>query len=324
MSLVWYVHHQGHGHRSRALAIARHLEEPVVALSSLPAPDGWPGEWIELPADDDGPIDRPDAGGVLHWAPLNHRGHRHRMLRIADALADARAAVVDTSVEVTLLARLLGVPTAVIALRGDRTDPPHLAAFGAATRIVAPWTRRATERWWPAEWLTRTTFTGAISRFDGLDRVRPRRERRVVLVSGNGGTSITGADVAAARAVTPGWDWLVRTPDKPSADLWADLCTASVVVTLAGDSTVAEVAAARAPAVVIADERPFGEQHATVNALARLGCAVALHAWPDAAAWPGLLERAACQDPRAWDAWTHGDGARRAAHVLHTLAREAR
>jgi len=50
----YYVHHVGHGHRHRALTVARALDEPVTGLSSLPPPPGWPGPWLQLDRDDSG------------------------------------------------------------------------------------------------------------------------------------------------------------------------------------------------------------------------------------------------------------------------------
>ncbi|MGI4896412.1 MAG: hypothetical protein ACRYF3_14995, partial [Janthinobacterium lividum] len=77
----YYVHHQGSGHRQRALAISRHLATPVTGLSSLPAPVGWPGDWVVLDRDDAPPLDEVSAtaGGRLHWVPVGHRGLRSRM-----------------------------------------------------------------------------------------------------------------------------------------------------------------------------------------------------------------------------------------------------
>lgn len=322
----YYVHHHGRGHRTRAAEIARRLDTPVVGFGSLAAPGGWPGAWVELPRDDAAaPLD-PTAGGVLHWAPLDQPGHRERFGAIAARLADDLAAmVVDTSAEVTLLARLFGVRTVVLAMRGERTDRPHLAAYDAATRIVAPW-RSATgaEPGWPQRWGEKATFVGAISRFDG--RCPPaveHRGRRALLVWGGGGTDATPADIEAARAATADWEWIVRTPDDPSPDLWRELAEADVVITHGGANAVAEVAAARRPAVVIAQERPFGEQRATVRALRPLGCCTALDAWPPARTWPTLLADAAALDGTAWDRWSTGDGAAQAARVIEHVAGEA-
>ena len=115
----FYVHHHGWGHRTRAVRIARLLDDDVVGLGSLPEPASWPGRWVALPPDGAAAPAEPTAGGVLHWAPLDHRGHRERLGGLAAFLAAGPAAmVVDTSAEVALLARLMGVRTAVVTPRG--------------------------------------------------------------------------------------------------------------------------------------------------------------------------------------------------------------
>ena len=98
-------------------------------------------------------------------------------------------------------------------------------------------------------------------------------------------------------------------PGSPSPDLWSDLAAADVVVTHGGQNAVAEVAAARRPAVVVAQPRPFDEQVATAGAVDRLGAAVGLAAWPHAAAWPGLLEQALDRGGEGWRQWSTGHGA---------------
>ncbi|MET0861992.1 MAG: hypothetical protein ABW091_13305, partial [Microbacterium sp.] len=77
----------------------------------------------------------PTAGGLLHWAPLGHRGHRGRMSAIVASLAETPvdAFVVDVSVEVALLVRLLGFRVVLIAQPGTRDDSVHHLAFQAAT-----------------------------------------------------------------------------------------------------------------------------------------------------------------------------------------------
>lgn len=125
------------------------------------------------------------------------------------------------------------------------------------------------------------------------------------------------AAVATSDSATPGWDWLVRDPVRaPARDLWADLGAADVVVTHAGQNAVAEVAAARRPAVVVAQPRPYGEQAATVDALNRLGTAVGLQSWPAPGAWPALLEQAVALGGDRWEQWSTGRGAQQAAAQL--------
>ncbi len=85
MVIGWYVHHHGHGHVARFLAVQPHLRTPVVVFSSMrrPAALAPEVEWVELPTDADGFEDRdgvlrdprdadPTVRGHLHWAPHGH------------------------------------------------------------------------------------------------------------------------------------------------------------------------------------------------------------------------------------------------------------
>lgn len=324
----YYVHHQGRGHLSRLQAVAAHLRTPVVGLSSLPRPAGWHGEWVRL-APDDGPTvsaaDDVTAGGVLHWAPRHHPGLGDRVATITSWIARERpsAVVVDVSVEVALLARLCGVPVVVVTLPGARTDRPHVAAYDAADALLAPWPARAHTRDWPASWTSKAWCVGGLSRFDGRPRPLSAPEpggRRVLLLWGAGGRDVDAASVVAARRATPGWTWTERSPTRPSPDLWAELCAADVVVTHGGQNAVADVAAARAPAVVIAQRRPFEEQAATAGALSRLGIADGHIAWPSADRWAGILDAAHRRGGQGWSRWSTGHGAQQAASHLDALA----
>ncbi len=327
----WYAHHHGQGHRARMLAVAPHLHHEVVGLSSLPEPDGWGGRWIELAHDDvptvtDVGAAGVEAGGVLHWAPRHHRGLASRMAALAAWAAQEQPAlvVVDVSVEVALLLRLCGVPVVVTAMPGDRTDRPHRSAHDLADGLLAPWPAGAHSQAWPTSWTDKVWAVGAISRFDGLPR--PARvgaahdAPRVLVLWGGGGRDVDDSEVCAARAATPGWLWTERSPQQPSPDLWFELCTADVVVTHAGQNAVADVAAARAPAVVIAQHRPHGEQEATVEALNRLEVAEGLGTWPPAQDWPALLDRARRRGGDGWRRWSTGRGALDAAARLEALA----
>lgn len=326
----YYAHHHGSGHVTRLQTIAAHLNEPVTGLSSRAAPLGWSGPWVRLERDD---LDRfpavvgsdPTARGVLHWAPLHHRGLSARMAAIAEWVDRERPSLVvaDVSVEVALLARLCGVPVVVLAMPGDRRDRPHQTAYDLADALLVPWPRAALGSPWPDRWLAKAWWVGAFSRFDGMP-CPPRSERRgdrtVLLLWGAGGKDAGPEDIAAARASTPGWTWVERGPDSPSPDLWRELGEADVVVTHAGQNAVAEVAAAGRPAVVVAQTRPFGEQQATARAVDELAAAVGLSSWPPAGAWPDLLERAVARGGEGWRRWSTGHGAVDAASHLDLLA----
>ncbi len=323
----YYVHHQGAGHLRRMESITARSQQDVTVLSSLPRPASHRGDWVHLAPDDQDPSPRDvTAGGTLHWAPRHDPGLARRSAQILAWLAEARPAlvVVDVSVEVALLVRLAGVPVVVAAMRGDRTDRPHATAYDLADVLVAPWPAESPEPW-PRHWLDKTVHLGGLSRFDGWTRPasRPTGVRpRALLLWGDGGAGQDAAELARMRAATPDWEWELAHPGRrlESEAVWQALCAADVVVTHGGQSAVAEVAAARAPAVVVADPRPFREQHHTVRAVRDAGIAVGVDAWPEASRWPGLLREAVQLGGEGWSRWSYGDGAARAARFLDDLA----
>jgi len=284
----YYVHHQGDGHVTRAAAIARALDdEPITGLSSRARPDDWPGAWVQLARDDDpepGPLDDPTAGGALHWAPRGHAGLRERMAQLAAWVAThaPRLMVVDVSVEVTALVRAMGVPTVVMGLPGVREDAAHQLGYRLADAIIAPWPDWANVLVGGEPWRAKTHAVGAISRFDGRIPSRGMGGRRVLVLSGRGGTELTLDQLAAAQAETPGWEWTVLGPPgrRWLADPWPLLCGTDVVVTHAGQNAIADVATARRPAVIVPQPRPHDEQATTAAALAATGLAVVCRAWP--------------------------------------------
>ncbi|MFD3327499.1 glycosyltransferase [Streptomyces sp. NPDC058701] len=327
----YYVHHQGRGHLHRAECIAAHVQDPVTILSSLPKPASWSGGWVSLPPDAAAdPVD-PTARGRLHWVPAHHPEHRERMGAVAEWIRCEGPAlfVSDVSVEAATLARLMGTPVVVAAMRGDRGDEAHRLAYDLADALIAPWPQSLPEPDWPAHWHAKTLHTGSISRYDGRD-VRVRgvadrlQEKEVVVMLGAGGADLATGQIQAAARATPDWSWTVLGgPHSPWVDdPWPVLCRASVIVTHAGQNAVAECAAARVPTIVIPQDRPHGEQHATARALRAAGLATVRASWPPPHAWTDLLETAAASQDR-WTCWSTGDGARRAGRLLTELARRA-
>jgi hypothetical protein len=333
----YYAHHLGSGHVHRAGVIASAVASPLVGFSTLAPPAGWPGRWIHLP-DDSGdftpsPSDDVTAGGTLHWVPLGHAGLRERMGLIGAELArgDVGVLVSDVSVEVAVLARLHGIPVVVMAQPGDRTDRPHQLCYDLAERLLAPWPAEVPSTW-PRRWLDKTVHVGALSRFDDRTPEKPPGARRVLVLWGSGGLDVGPDDLRAAAAATPGWRWDVVGQQPPGTgeppnlswhgwvdDVWSRLAGADVVVTHGGQNALAEVAAARRPAVVLPQSRPHGEQHASGDMLRHLGVGTVVPTWPEPDAWPGLLERAR-DGGGEWERWSSGKGAQQAAAVLDALA----
>jgi hypothetical protein len=317
----YYVHHVGRGHLHRAQALAGELEahgEQVTGLSSLGRPAGWPGEWILLPRDDEGPgasARDVTANGRLHWAPLRDEGLRARMAAVSAwiGLAHPDLMVVDVSVELVLLSRLHGVPTLAVVLPGRRDDPAHTLGFEAADALVSFWPADVTgmTHGLSATALERLVPVGAMSRHpvrsEALPVCRSVGRRRVVVLLGAGGHDIRSADVERARRMTPEWDWTVLdgSPGTWVADTSAVLAAADVVVTHAGQNAIAETASARRPAVVIPQSRPHDEQQVTGSVLGTGWPAVVCATWP-ATGWPDLLDRVAALDGQEWSRWCDG------------------
>jgi hypothetical protein len=323
----YYVHHQGAGHLRRMEAISAHSTQPVTVLSSLERPASFRGDWVHLAPDDTDPRPRDvTAGGTLHWVPRRDRGLATRSAQVVAWVAETRPdlVVVDVSVEIALLVRLAGVPVVVAAMRGDRSDRPHATAYDLADALLAPWPEEAPARW-PQRWLDKTWHVGALSRFDGWPRpshLTSGDRLTALLLWGEGGAGRGTDDLERMRAATPEWHWELAHPGGRLGpeQVWQALCSADVVVTHGGQNAVAEVAAARAPAVVVADPRPFDEQHHTVRAVRDAGLAVGLDAWPSPELWPELLREALALGGQGWRRWSYGDGAARAARFLDLLA----
>lgn len=326
----YYIHHVGAGHLQQARCIAAELSGDVTGLSSLARPAGWPGDWVRLPRDDAAAYAvRPTASGQLHWAPLHDTGLRGRMAAIAAWISQAAPSVmmVDVSVEVSVLARLMGVPVVTMVLPGSRSDQPHRLGYALAEMLIAPWLPSMSALLLDDADLAsgKMRHVGAFSRFDGR-RPEPGSGARggtptVLVLYGRGGSGIAEHDIRVAAAATPGWSWVVLGSGAGcwQDDPWTALCRADVVVTHGGQNAVAEVAAARKPAVIIPQSRPHGEQMATARALESAGLAVIAGSWPAATDWPSVLRAAARRGGDRWESWSSGTGARRAARLIESV-----
>lgn len=320
----FYAHHHGAGHLTRCRAVARALapRHEAVILSSHPEAD------VVLPMDAPADPAGATAHGALHWAPQGHDGYTERMTVIAAWVREHRPAAfhVDLSAEVTALVRLLGVPTSIQALPGVRDDLPHELSHRMADRILAAW-----PDWVPLPGhlvpaAERVRRVGGITRFE--DRELPaRRGRDAVILLGRGGHDASAdywREVAGIVGGRLSGHCRLLGLDEWVEDPFEALASAAVVVTAAGQNSIADVAAAGAPAVVLPQRRPFREQEATARILADAGLAVVPEApgLPEPRAWPELIERALQLGPgeQRRRLWQVDGAALRAAEVLGQLA----
>ncbi|SFL99058.1 glycosyltransferase [Methylorubrum salsuginis] len=339
----YYVHHQGAGHWQRAVALAgalRELGRPCTLMGTFSEIDtsAAPGPVLDLPDDRmtgafdgrDGTASRPEA---FHYAPLNHPGLRARMSRIAAWAAETDPAllIVDVSCEVALFARLLSVPSLVVRLSGTRTDTPHLEAFRAASRLLAPFPQ-ALDGGDVPDWVrAKTIFSGLL----GAEPVPAQPEDgRIVVVFGRGGEGGDHARLCEAAAAMPERDWHVLGPVTGSGqrprnlhlhgwvgDVRPHLAPASLVVGGAGDGLVTAVAAQGKRFLCLPEPRAYGEQEAKAEGLARLGAALVHPGLPEAGAWPALIAQGLALDPARIRALAEPDALPRTAAAIDALCR---
>ncbi|MFF3225606.1 glycosyltransferase [Nocardia suismassiliense] len=323
----YYIHHHGAGHLIRAQSICTELDTPVTALTSLPIEDDPAFDRVvALPADNTASTATDaTAFGALHWVPKADAGLRDRMAEIARWIATEKpeALVVDVSVEVALLARLHGVPVLTMVLPGTRTDAPHELVHRIADGLIAAWPRALYEPRWLRAYTHKTHYIGGISRYAGrspLPRHGGAGRPTVLVLAGAGGSSFTPAMIHACAGRHPQYRWRTAGIDDWVDDLWPRLCAADVVISHAGQGTVADIAAAGKSAILIPADRPFGEQHDTATALAEAGMAVAVEACPAVDEWPELIEAARRLDTGRWRRWDTCGAAGRAAAVIGRIA----
>ena len=262
-----YVHNRGRGHLHRVLPVTDALREcgyDVTLLVSGPFDDllHAPGlRVIHLPfAADEGRY----PGGLTLAA-------RRAAVSWIDQTRP-RAFWVDSSPEMSLAARMTGTPMVSTLPPGVRDDEPHRLRVRAAQGLIAAWPPGVHEATL-ARTENRVSEIGGVSRFEQRDREPQDRRRRPRVVHLNG--SGTGGDHRFWRAVRTTADdlgvaeWLeVGGPDGSwHDDPWPELCSADVVVTGAGQASVADAACADVPLVVVPGRRPYGEQDATAEAL---------------------------------------------------------
>ena len=297
----------------------------------------------DLPADttvrtDPTPFD-PTASGTLHWVPKHHPGLRRRSAQLSAWLDSAQPdlLVADVSVEIALLARLHGIPVVTVGLPGDRSDAAHQLGYAISDAVVGMWPPEATDMLRGA---SSVEALGGLSRFtpaalDAPDAPNAQEEqtptpapvprpapREVLVLSGAGGGSVGPDSVDQLRRVLPHANVTVLGGDGLwDSDPWPHLQRADLVLTAAGQNSIAEVAASRTPALVIALDRPHQEQQHMLAALERGPWPVLRAPEPqDDAGWDGAIAELSRRDGQDWASWCDGEAAVRFAELLSRLS----
>lgn len=336
----FYVHHDGQGHLSRAARLVDELGPARCAVfTSHPKakrrlPSGTTTVMLDPDTDEAGGEDR-SARGCLHHAPLRPDLLSARARQLLDGLSHhrCRVVVVDVSVEVSLLVRLLGYPVVAMRMRGERLDAAHRLGYDVATAVLAPFPALLDSSSTAPALRRRTTYCGLIGRSGSSenDRVGHPRSRRVGVVWGEGVAPPSATVLDACVEATPGWDWWM-VGSRPEGTLhriehlgWVDdvvdrLRLVDVIVGPPGDGVLCDVVSAGRPFVATAMPRPFDEQLHTARSLEEHGLAVGCEGWPAPTTWPLLLKRAGRLDTGRYSMFETDGAAARAAAVIEQVA----
>lgn len=231
----------------------------------------------------------------LHYAPLGLAGQRERtaiMTRVFNQPGPL-VLIVDVSVEVTLLARLCGIPTVVIRQHGDRNDLAHLQAYESAELLIAPFPKTM-EPPFALPWLNdKTLYAGGFSKYSSvsIDNLQEEQPNQIGILLGEGGTSIDqllikrivtccpdyhfhviGIGNPAGEGEHPGLTWHGKLADPAQI-----LRSCAVVIGNAGHNTVMEMADLNKRFVCIPEERPFNEQRQKAELLAITSTALVIY-----------------------------------------------
>jgi hypothetical protein len=291
-NIAFYVHHHGSGHITRVAQIIEKLtgfDITLLGSNLMPFSHLLPDDvhLIHLPMDTECDTDKYFQNGnnveALHYAPLNVSGIASRVAMMTTFFKQKQPLllVVDVSVEVTLLARLAGVPTIVMRQHGHREDLPHLMAYQSAERLLAPFSKSISPK--SPQWIIdKTNYVGGFSRFTKGTHVQERRGHVAVLI-GSGGTSINQAFIVhLANSCQKFYFHVIGKIDgQPDVISNVELCghiedpkmvldLCEVVIGNTGHNTVMEMASLDKRFVGIPESRPFEEQLDKANAISSI------------------------------------------------------
>ncbi|MGN7986256.1 glycosyltransferase [Pedobacter sp. 22226] len=319
-NIAFYVHHHGSGHIMRTLAIAKSLSDTTITLigSNL-------GSYAQIIPEDYSiiilPMDTPEKADLyfsdrkpngIHYSPLNIEGQRKRVEVMTRFFVSAfpLLLVVDVSAEAAMLASLCGIPYIAVKQHGKRDDLPHLHAYGNASGILAPYPEIMKSN--DPDWVLEKTFhAGGIARFEPQKDHCDREGKKVAVIIGKGGTSLTAQVIAHLAEQCPQWHFQVlgetgtMVSNYPNISFMGNLSkpglimeNCNIIIGNAGHNTVMEVAALGKRFIVVPEERPFDEQVEKARILAALNLASIVH--PEElfeVRWNTLLENTLAQEP---------------------------
>ncbi len=285
----YYVHHQGDGHRQRAIAIASNAPESftIIGTNLKNRTNGL--SCVDLPNDNLTGVERNEHLLSTHYTPLGEPLITQRMKKIADWIADNNPClmVVDVSVEIAMLARLFSVPVIYVRLTGSRFDPAHMDAFLAAEALLCPFSQQLELDEVPS-WIKQKCYYFA-NLTPNISSLATTQANNIVVLLGAGGHEFKIENLIDLAYQLSNWNINVlgivennnnfNLPQNLHLNGWVEnyanyIEKAAVIVGAAGDGVLANVLNFKKPYICVPQKRAFGEQIEKAKSLKKLGIEV--------------------------------------------------
>lgn len=265
----------------------------------------------------------------VHYAPLGLSGIRKRTAMMAHIFEQRYPLllVVDVSVEVTLLARLSGIPTIVIRQHGQRDDLPHTMAYQSAEVLLAPFPEAMYNQPLDAM-LSKTVFTGGFSRFSSRPQVKNIVKNSIAILVGKGGSSIDESLVSEISSQATDFAFHIigcsGTKNLNNNVFWHGhiedpfelLSSCELIIGNTGHNTVMETAFLNKRFIGIPEVRPFNEQvEKALSITGRTGIEIVYPADLASQNWNEIIQRLLLQLPD-WQGITDDEALDKAATVI--------
>lgn len=282
VNIAFYVHHHGSGHLMRTLQIINELKNhPVILMGSglsklkdLPKHVSLVHLPLDIQTSGEKGIDEENPPTDFHYAPLGIRGIRERVLIMTEVFAKAYPLIliVDVSVEVSMIARLAGIPTIIMRQHGNRTDPAHELAYRSAELLIAPFSK-SMYIGKKDDAYRKTFFAGGFSRFDNINVPDIVDKKMVCILVGQGGTSLNTKIIEYIAQCCPTYCFhIIGLKESNNSNITNVtfhgkidnpihlVSKANIIIGNTGHNTVMEVAALKKRFIGIPENRPFDEQ----------------------------------------------------------------
>lgn len=344
LNYCFYIHHHGAGHVIRAVTIAKELYADKICFMGsdlhrfqtlIPEHITCMHLPLDLPIASD-KFNKVRSVSSLHYAPLCVQGIRERNKLMMSYFCDhpQMLLIVDVSVEVTMLARLCGIPTVVIRQHGRRGDLAHQLAYENAELIIAPYSETLSSRYEEGLFAYKTLFSGGFSRYTNSTSLSaPTSNAHLAIFVGHGGTRIDSYLVRHLRSQIPS-AYHLHILGQLEDDIKLEYCTfhghvhdpehlierCNIVICNAGHNTVMELADLRKRMICIPAGRPFEEQEVKCRHLQRHGLAIVVKE-EDVfdTNWNKCIKRAERLDLEGWANIMNPGAGKLIAHRLTTV-----